>query len=494
MKQTLLPLLAVIAIATCFRPVPASAAFTVDGINYAVLDSATHLVYVTWAGSSPYTGDIVIPATVTHENTTWTVDGIGDFAFMQEKLTSISLPKTVNWVGTASFSYCSNLNSISFPDTLNYIGNACFNGSAALTSVKMPPHLDYLGAAAFYGTGINEINIPGGITRVYGQTFEDCRKLKKITLPEGIKVIEFQAFQHTDLLESVVIPSTVDTIGNLAFSWSGISSVKLGARVVSLGSAVFSAAKNVKYFEVDPANPVYASQDGVLYTKDFTSLISFPPAKEVSRFVVNEATDTLGNFCCYACQFTDVVLPAGLKHIGRSAFAECTQLTSAYVPGNVESLDAYSFWYCPAMKTITLGGKVNTIGESAFLWTDGLTSVISANPVPPVGAVFVDAVYANATLTVPEGAKEVYAQAQGWNKFAKVTEAGVASTTTDRISIYSDGSTVVVEGVTDAIPVEIYDMTGRCLSRTCGETRVDIPAPQIVVVRAGGKTAKLAVK
>ena len=75
----------------------------IDGIYYEF--SGTEATVT--SGDNKYTGDIVIPETVTYNETEYTVVQIGYCAFENcSGLTSITIPNSVTTIGTFAFRYC----------------------------------------------------------------------------------------------------------------------------------------------------------------------------------------------------------------------------------------------------------------------------------------------------------------------------------------------------------------------------------------------------
>ena len=102
-----------------------------NGIKYKLYPTKTAEVL-----KKDYSGDIVIPATVTYNNITYKVTSLQDFCFEGcSSLTSIILPSGLTSLGDRCFSLCSSLTSISLPSDITSLGDDCFSGCSSLTSV-----------------------------------------------------------------------------------------------------------------------------------------------------------------------------------------------------------------------------------------------------------------------------------------------------------------------------------------------------------------------
>lgn len=81
----------------------------IDGIYYN-LDSSTKTAVVTYDSpyyNNSYTGDVVIPASITYNGQSYSVISIGNGAFRDcSGLTSITIPNNVTSIGASAFYQC----------------------------------------------------------------------------------------------------------------------------------------------------------------------------------------------------------------------------------------------------------------------------------------------------------------------------------------------------------------------------------------------------
>jgi hypothetical protein len=124
--------------------------FEADGIYYHITSFADKTVEVT-INVDGYSGDIIIPETVTYSDTEYTVTSIVAHAFAWcTSLTSIELPSSLTSIGAVAFYNCYSLTCIKLPPSLASIGNYAFYGCRSLTSIDLPASLTSIGNGVFF--------------------------------------------------------------------------------------------------------------------------------------------------------------------------------------------------------------------------------------------------------------------------------------------------------------------------------------------------------
>ena len=210
-----------------------------------VVNPSTHPI--TGPTDSTYTGDIVIPATVTHEDKTYTVTKIGKaFGIQYPKdatLTSVTLPDTITEISGGAFNNCAALTSLNIPSSVTTIGSGAFNGCSALETLTIPASVKDGVYEAFYSLSgsypnaknvvfadgspyanvsgvlykgtellsalddqITSVNVREGTTAIGDGAFYMCTELAEVTLPEGLLTIGDDAFNYAPRVD-INIPS-----------------------------------------------------------------------------------------------------------------------------------------------------------------------------------------------------------------------------------------------------------------------------------------------
>jgi hypothetical protein len=316
---------------------------------------------------------LIFPEGITH---------IGENSFFDTQLEEVVLPQSLVVIPNHAFAYNYNLSKITFSDNVISIGNGAFS-SCPITEFNIPPTLTHLGDMAISGTKIVDIVIPDTViefgdtmfecceelktavlpshlTEIPRSTFFECWALESVVIPDGVTKIGESAFESCESLTYVNIPSGVTEIGEMAFAFSGLESIEIPEGVTTLGAQTLygtnltelnipsglttiggNAIQDIRTLErinVDSNNSNYADIDGVLYTKDLTSLILYPAGNSRTTYTVPTGTTEIGESAFYYSKLTEINLPSGLLEIGSHAFEYCYEITTLTIPSTVTKI------------------------------------------------------------------------------------------------------------------------------------------------------------
>ncbi len=243
-----------------------------------------------------------------------------------------------NFLGTASFERCENLRSVDLGE--NVLEIRSFDYCTKLESVTFGNKVERIGTFE-YCVSLKSIVIPDGVTEISPYAFEGCTALESVTLSKNLKVIPESAFIGSGI-KDIVIHDGVEAIGYTAFAMCpNLETVSIPASVTFIEQAAFALSMNLKNLDVAPENPVYSSENGVLYNKDKTVIMQYPVSKEDSYFEIPDGVAEIGAAAFGATpNIESVVIPASVTKIGEEAFYAYpeegypTKLSDVYYKGS----------------------------------------------------------------------------------------------------------------------------------------------------------------
>ncbi len=271
-------------------------------------------------------------------------------------------------IGISAFEGCTTLSTFAIPDRATTINDRAFYGCTSLAAVSIPDSVTTVGDQAFAASGLTEVTVPGCRSMGDG-VFESCRSLGSVTIaddvamiPEGIfsgcssldeivfgedpslRTIEAQAFAGT-AFTAFTIPEGVTTVDATAFSGcTALQTVGIPSTLRDMGERPFEGCSSLTSFTVSADSSVYASVDGVLYSKDLGTLVRYPSAAASAEFSVPEGTET----------------------ISAGAFEHAGSLTTVEIPASVTTIGSEAFQGCSGLRSVSIASQELTVGDGAF--------------------------------------------------------------------------------------------------------------------------------
>ncbi len=118
------------------------------------------------------------------------------------------VPEGVKQIANAAFQDCSELQEISLPNSLEEIGDNAFMNSQ-IRSVTVPNGVRKIGKLAFsQNTQLTKVTLPGSIERLGERAFTECHKLTDVSIEDGITGIEDNVFANCHSLKDVHLPQS----------------------------------------------------------------------------------------------------------------------------------------------------------------------------------------------------------------------------------------------------------------------------------------------
>lgn len=301
-------------------------------------------------------------------------------AFENTGLSSVIFTENVDYIGSSAFSGCVNLKTIQFNDKLTHLSSNAFSYCSNLERVDIPNTIVTIGGAFRYCDKLKEVNIGSGTTTISSNSFNysgdgeliinvsednanycsengilfnkdktilNSYKIDKLqneyTIPDSVETID-GAFCGCKYLTNINL-NKVTTINNDSFVECDIEYLELPTTVSSLATSAigrcnnlkniyipFRITKNLEYnfydchnlnINVDEANTIYCSIDGVLFDKNKTTLLLFKKDEIITNYEIPNIES--------------------LTTIGSSAFSLCKNLTSVSIPNTITTIKSSAF-------------------------------------------------------------------------------------------------------------------------------------------------------
>ena len=382
----------------------------IDGICYNFSDTEAE---VTQNPYSYYSGDIIIPNTVTYNNHVYSVTKIGFRAFKGcEGVTAVTIGNCVTSIEGDAFYKCKGLVSVKISNSVTNIGDGAFSHCSSLTSVEFPGSITYIGWSAFDGcTSLTAVQIPNSVTHIGPRAFGDCTKLASIKIPSSVTDIGGNAFAGTAWYEKQ--PDGMVYINRVAYKYKGTM----------------------------PENTHIRIEDGTVTIAGS----AFADCTGMTSIEIPNSVTTIGSWTFYGCtSLASIEIPNSVTFIDNIAFGSCTGLTVVEISNSMTSIEANTFSYCSGLKSVKIPNSVTSINTGAFLHCSSLATVEIPNSVTDIGentfaGCPIDNMYcysealpgknvsifglgnlSNSTLHVPASSIEQYKINYPWNMFGHI--------------------------------------------------------------------------
>ena len=305
---------------------------TVDGIKY-MLDGTTATVTYpndSEPGTSEYTGDIVIPASITVDDVTYNVTAIGPKAFRKADISSISLPEGLLSIGKEAI-YNTKITEITVPNSVTTLGRYAIGQNSKLKTLTFGEHI----ADNPWGEWV-AWRSSGGY-----EVYMICDAMP--VLPDEY------TFDDTHSSTIYVKPGVYDSYAADQY-WSMHNIVKLGTELTDF------TADGIRYMMISEDKVVVTwPGDTEPGTSAYTGDIVIPA--QVEHGGTTFSVTGIADKAFRKASITSVSLPEGLLTIGEEAFYK-TSIAEITVPNSVTTLGPQCFAYCPNLKTIRLGEHI----------------------------------------------------------------------------------------------------------------------------------------
>ena len=380
---------------------------------------------------------ILFPAAITGSyEITEGVTNVWSYAFTNSSLTSLTLSSTVKSFSSIDrySDYPTSLEEIIVDEDNEYFSSV----DGVLYNIDMTKLVYYPN-----GKTSSSYTLPSTVTSgVEASQFYNCSYLKNIYVEDGntayssVNGVLFDE-DETQLIyypagktaTSYSIPDGTTAVSTYAFTNCGLTKISLPNSLCDVYDYDFLRyAENLTYIEVDDDNEFYASEDGILFSKDGTVLYCYP-AGITGSYTVPSNIETIENYSFYnsslssieindnvtsidwyAFAYSDIesiTLPSGLTKISNSLFAYCSYLTEVNLPESITSISSRAFFGCTSLESIEIPDSVSDIGWQTFAYCTSLKSVELSNSLTEIGQSCFAFCSSLEEITIPDGVEAI---------------------------------------------------------------------------------------
>ena len=313
-----------------------------------------------------------------------------------------------------AFYGCYSLSEIVIPSSVTSIGDRAFLGCRSLSEIVIPSSVASIGDRAFSSCdSLKYISIPKSVICLNGNPFAEWNGKLECLSPNFIyeddvllnkdksKIISFR----NQSIRSYIIPSSVTSIGDSAFyRCISLSEIVIPSSVTSIGNWAFSSCDSLKYISIPKSviclngnpfakwdgklkclSPNFVYEDGILFNKDKSRIISFRN-QNIKSYVIPSCVTSIGDGAFFRCHsLSEIVIPSSVASIGDSAFKNCFSLSEIVIPSSVTSIGDSAFFCCGSLSEIVIPSSVTSIGDSAFFWCFSLSEIVIPSSVTSIG-------------------------------------------------------------------------------------------------------------
>lgn len=324
------------------------------------------------------------------------IEKIGVKAFYNCKnLSSITIGSGIKQVGSSAFSKCENLENVNLTDvgawcntTLGNMASSPFyfadklyiNGVLA-TELVIPDAVTAINDYAFYQcSNITGLTVGNGVTAIGSSAFGGCKNLKSVTLGanvtsigdsaflecsslenlvigENVKLIDEYAFTRCAAIKYLSIPASVEVIGDSAFSeCSGLAEIKLNYGLKTIGDGAFVGCVSLESFIM----PDSVTSFGVGMLMFQISGVGFEEigsmSNSLTRVVISDKVTEIPDYAFSKSNILSAVIGRSVERIRYSSFYGCNLLKSVVIPRSVKNIQSYAFFRCEALDSVFYEG------------------------------------------------------------------------------------------------------------------------------------------
>lgn len=284
---------------------------------------------------------------------------LGNYVLHNTAISAFTIPQSVEKIGVAALSNCSNLVSIDIPSAVTEICASAFTNDTKLSSVTFTDNLATIGEYAFYNCiGISAITLPHTIE----PNFEEGPVFAASNVPNQKLNVKERAFSKLSALKEIEIVFSA-TVGNYSFADDTSMTNVVIKSAATIGQYAFSnIGRDADVLLESDCSLTSNSLGGIATGDTLTTYTDIPGGGGAnSRSVLNQSN------------FKNAIIKLPSTRVNDSVFNGMNSLTSCTIHDEVQTYGDYAF-QGTGLPNFTIP-SASTVGTKAFTSMPNITSI-----------------------------------------------------------------------------------------------------------------------
>ena len=323
----------------------------------------------------------------------------------------------------SSYALCDrSFQRIIIPETITYIGNNALQNCNYLTEICFPESLKQLNQYVLsYCDSITKIEIPG-IERMEYYSIAYCGHLIDLYLPECLSYINQNVLYGLDDLENIYTDKNSQyftSLDGVLYSKDLSTLVKYPCKnsnpCLYYGEEVKSVYSGNTLSSCDKITEVDLGMNNYFPSEvlNLTNLCNVVINEDNTAFKTRQNGRVLLNYDedylyfvsrDYENSFT---IPSTVTGINERALYNCENITSVSMNNNVTYIGNYAFSYCSSLTSITLSNSLTQLNWGIFAYCSSLSSITIPNSVTYISGYAFQYCTSLMSITIPNTITEI---------------------------------------------------------------------------------------
>ena len=226
-------------------------------------------------------------------------------------------------------------------------------------------------AFSYSFTQLDTVVFASSVDSVGEYAFHSCSALQYCDLGRGVKYIGRGVFFGCNALTKVKWSDCLETIAGLIFhNWDAQGNDKsILLRDTLYIPATFKSNKQIGWWSFPNLDAVvWNAKHPTDPTRDWDSPLDIGSGYALSfkKIIFGDSVEYIPNYLCHEYNGDSIVLPEGVKEIGKYAFQECKKMTYVSLPTTLQKIGSGAFESCVLLEKAELPENLTEIGANVF--------------------------------------------------------------------------------------------------------------------------------